>query len=330
MKYPSFIQLYPTLRCNQNCGFCFNRSISSDSYGDMNAADVYALGSVLMKNGIPEIDILGGEPMLLPWIRDFAERMTDSGIRVNISTNGSMPDILDRFMDMERGLFNLGFSIHGFSRTHHALTESDNFSRAVGGLRKMIDAGKDPVVKSVLLRESKSEIFELVPYLAKLGVRRYFLLYEDAIGRRLPRSRLSFPEFYDIYSQLKIDSKNLLDVNFVAASGFYKYGSLAGRCDAGTEKIAILPDGSAFPCNLFASFKEFRLGNIFLDGIEKILRNPLLEGFRNRSGGNTCMATDCRNYSVCTGGCPAHSYFFCRTLNAGDPRCRPVLNQIIS
>jgi radical SAM protein with 4Fe4S-binding SPASM domain len=321
MKYPSFIQLYPTLRCNQDCGFCFNHSISSGAYGDMNDADADALGSMLIKTGIPEIDILGGEPMLLPWISEFTKRMTDSDIRVNMSTNGSMPDALDRFIDLGGDLFNLGFSIHGFSRTHDALTKSENFSYAICGLRKMIDAGKDPAVKSVLLQENKNEIFELVPYLAEFGVKRYFLLFEDTIGRQLSRSCFSFPEFYDIYFQVKMDSKNLLDVNFVAASGFYKYSGLEARCDAGTEKIAILPDGSAFPCNLFAGFKEFRLGNIFEDGIEKILRNPLLESFRNCGGGNPCVATDCRNYSVCTGGCPAHSYFFCHTLRAADPRC---------
>ncbi len=206
----------------------------------MNAADADALGSVLIENGIPEIDILGGEPMLLPWITDFAKRMTDSGIRVNMSTNGSLPDIPDRLTDLEGGFFSLGFSIHGFSRTHNALTKSDNFSNAVLGLMKMIEAGKDPAVKSVLLRENKNEIFELVPYLAELGVKRYFLLYEDTIGRRLSRPCFSFPEFYDIYSRLKRNTKCLLDVRFVAASGFYKYGGRAGRCDAGTEKIAIL------------------------------------------------------------------------------------------
>lgn len=294
----------------------------------MNAADADALGSVLIENGIPEIDILGGEPMLLPWIRDFAKCMTDSGITVNMSTNGSLPDVLDRFIDLEGGLFNLGFSIHGFSKTHDTLTKSDNFSHAVRGLRKMIDAERDPVVKSVLLRENKNEIFELVPYLAELGVKRYSLLYEDTIGRRLYRPCFSFPEFYDIYSQVKMNSKCLLDVNLVAASGFYKYGGQAGRCDAGTEKIAILPDGSAFPCNLFAGFKEFRLGSIFSDGIEKILRNPLLESFRNYDGRNQCGVTDCRNYSACTGGCPAHSYFFYHTLHTGDPRCRQIINEI--
>jgi radical SAM protein with 4Fe4S-binding SPASM domain len=327
MKYPSFIQLYPTLRCNQDCGFCFNRNISSDSYGDMNDTDADALGNLLIKNGMPEIDILGGEPMLMPWIRDFTARMTGSGVKINISTNGSLHNVLEGFMDMEESLLTIGFSVHGFSRTHDALTKSENFSCAVRGIRKMIDAGKDPLVKSVLLRENKNEIFELVHYIAELGVKRYFLLYEDTIGREAPRSSFSFPEFYDIYSQVKTNSKSFLDVDFVAGSGFHKYGGLAGRCDAGTEKIAILPDGSTFPCNLFAGFKEFRLGNIFEDGIEQILQNPFLESFRNYGQGNPCKVIDCRNYSACKGGCPAHNYFFCHTLDTGDPRCRPCADR---
>jgi radical SAM protein with 4Fe4S-binding SPASM domain len=294
----------------------------------MNAADADVLGSMMIKNCIPEIDILGGEPMLIPWIREFAGRMTEAGIRINISTNGSMPDIVDQFIDLRGDLFTLGFSIHGFSRTHNALTKSENFSSAVSGLRKMIDAGKDPVVKSVLLRENKDEIFELVPYLADLGLKRYFLLYEDTIGSAQSRPSFSFPEFYHVYSQVKMNSEGLLNVNLVAASGFYKYGGLEARCDAGTEKIAILPDGSAFPCNLFAGFREFRLGSIYADGIEKVLRNPLLESFRNRGRTNVCMAADCRNYSGCTGGCPAHSYFFHHTLHAADPRCRSSLSNI--
>lgn len=57
----------------------------------------------------------------------------------------------------------------------------------------------------------------------------------------------------------------VLDIGFVAASGFYSHGPQPkGRCDAGVKKIAIMPDGSVFPCNLFAGFEEFRLSNFVL------------------------------------------------------------------
>ena len=98
MNHLSFIQLYPTLRCNQSCSFCFNQNISrSSSYKDMSERDAYALVDILVKTGIREIDILGGEPMLVAWMKDFVEYVTGLDIALNISKNGSLPDIVSQY-----------------------------------------------------------------------------------------------------------------------------------------------------------------------------------------------------------------------------------------
>ena len=256
--------------------------------------DAYMLASILREHSCCEIDILGGEPTLVPWIPDFVNHVTESGTAVNISTNGSLPDIIDRLSANNTGLLNVGFSIHGFSEIHHSLTAADNFSSAVAGILKMIKKGKDPIVKSTLTRENADEIIPLVKYLRDLGIKRYYLLYEDCIGRADHSSCLSYPEFMRFYTDVQNDLKPF-QIGFVAASGFYKYGGKAcGRCDAGIEKIAVMPDGSVFPCNLFAGFEEFRLGNIFLDGIGKIWNNPILDQFRT-SHKNPCRRDDCRS-----------------------------------
>jgi radical SAM protein with 4Fe4S-binding SPASM domain len=322
MNYPSFIQLYPTLRCNQNCSFCFNQNLSSALYKDMDAKDAYALSDTLIKTGISEIDILGGEPMLVPWMKDFVNYATGSGISLNISTNGSLFDVVSQFAEVHIDSLNIGFSIQGFSETHNALTGANNFFKAVAGLKKMIAAMKNPIVKSTLMRGNMNEIYDLVSYLAGLGVKRYYLLYEDVIGRGKEFTCLSFSEFWRFYSKMKTDMAGLLDIGFVAASGFYT-NSLQpeGRCDAGIRKLAILPDGSVFPCNLFAGFKEFRLGNIFEDGLEKIWRSQVLEDFRKYDGNNKCNLINCDHYFTCRGGCPAHSYYFYGTFDMADPRC---------
>ncbi len=322
MNDPYSIQLYPTLLCNQDCSFCFNRGISdASSYKDMNVRDAHTLGNLLMEAGVHEIDILGGEPMLITWMKDFMKRMTESGITVNISTNGSLPEVVSRISELSPDLINIGFSLHGFSETHNALTQADNFSKAVLGIKKMVEKGKNPIVKSTLTRQNMHEIYDLVSYLKDLGVKRYFLLHEDIIGRQKIMPCFSFPGFREFYIKLKDNFAGTLDIGSVAASGFYKYGLKSpGRCDAGLQKIAIMPDGSIFPCNLFAGFKEFRLGNIFQDGIEKIWTSPILEQFRT-SHDNTCKRDDCSHYANCSGGCPAHSYFFHGRIDLPDPRC---------
>jgi radical SAM protein with 4Fe4S-binding SPASM domain len=321
MDSPSFVQFYPTLRCNQGCSFCFNRNIPDATlYKDMSEKNAYALAELLKKAGVQEIDILGGEPMLIPWIKDFVSYVTDLNITMNISTNGSLPEIVNEILELKTALMNIGFSIHGFSETHNASTIADNFSKAITGIKKAIEIGKNPIVKSTLTQRNKKEIYSLIMYLKDLGIKRYYLLHEDIIGRQ-ESTGFSFPAFWRFYSHLKKDLTGILDIGFVAASGFYKYGIQAhGRCDAGITKIAIMPDGSAFPCNLFFGFPEFNLGNIFSDGLQTIWNNPVLNQFREYAG-NLCIFTDCKNHSTCSGGCPAHSYFFYHNLNVTDPRC---------
>jgi len=319
MRSPSFIQFYPTLRCNQRCGFCFNQNIATP-YRDMCEKDAYMLASMLGENRFFEMDILGGEPMLVPWIPDFVDHVTESGTAVNISTNGSLPHVVDRLSKNSTGLLNIGFSLHGLPETHRSLTASDNFSKAVTGIRKMIERDKDPIVKSTLTRANANEIRPLLKYLRALGIKRYYLLYEDTIGRTGPSSCFSYSVFMRYYANVQNDLKPF-PVGFVAASGFHKYGGKAcGRCAAGIEKIAVMPDGSVFPCNLFAGFEEFRLGNIFLEGTEKIWNSPILNQFRT-SHENRCRRDDCRYFAGCSGGCPAHSYFYYGTIDAADPRC---------
>jgi radical SAM protein with 4Fe4S-binding SPASM domain len=286
----------------------------------MKEKDAYKLVDILIKTGIHEIDILGGEPMLIPWMEDFIKYATGLNITLNISTNGSLPDVVNDFAEIQSDSVNIGFSVHGFSKIHNALTGADNFSKAIAGIERLIAAGKDPIVKSTLMKENKNEIYDLILYLRELGVKRYYLLHEDIIGRQIS-AYFSFPDFWEFYLKLRTDLKRILDIGFVAASGFYKYGVQAqGRCDAGTTKIAIMPDGSTFPCNLFFGLNEFCLGNIFKDSIENIWNNRILSSFRI-SDKNSCSINNCIYYCTCSGGCPAHSYYFYGALDRTDPRC---------
>src|SRR4030065_523691 len=53
------------------------------------------------------------------------------------------------------------------------------------------------------------------------------------------------------------------------------------RCPAGTTKLTVMPDGTVYPCYLFARHDNFRLGNILVDDFVKIWKNSILDFFRN-------------------------------------------------
>ena len=288
----------------------------------MGKNEAFSLLDVAAKHAIHEIDILGGEPLLVPWMKDFIACAIASGLTVNLSTNGGLAGLIIDLAERCPDSLNIGFSILGLSETHNALTHSDNFSGAIEGIKRLVSDGRNPIVKSVLMHENRGEIFQLAAYLADLDVKRYFLLHEDIIGRQYSQA-FSFPEYHAFYEALKKEIGEGLDTGFVAASGFYKYADQErGRCDAGITKIAVMPDGSAFPCNLLAGSQNFFLGNIFRDGIEKIWRNPVLDYFRKHRVENQCINKKCPHFKTCAGGCPAHSYFFYGSMDTVDPRCR--------
>lgn len=300
------------------------------SQKEMSEKDAFSLVDRLLGANIMELDILGGEPTLLPWLEHFLRYCCGAGMTVNISTNGTRSEAISAIAAVPCESLNIGFSLHGFSNSHRALTGSTFFDSVTEGIASVLREGKSPIVKSVLTSANREDISRLVTYLAERGVKRYYLLHEDTIGRENLEDAISFPQFWRVYEQLRAETKDFLEVGFVAASGFFLSGdSEKKRCKAGTEKLAVLPDGSVFPCNLLIRFEEFRIGNILQESIDDLLRHPVLEQFK-RFSGNPCRFSSCLHFDTCNGGCPAHSYYYFRDMTRPDPRClSPDVNRVV-
>ncbi len=327
MMLPFFIQFYPALRCNQKCIFCFNQDSLKNTRQEISKEKAFKLIEIACINNIKEIDILGGEPLLLDWMNEFIKYASSSGLKINISTNGSITSNLKKILEMKLDSVNLGFSLLGFKETHNNLTCSGNYDLLINNIKLALLSCKTTIVKSVLLKENINEIPDLIDFLIGIGISEYYLLHEDIIGRT-NNNCISFPEYYDFYINLCEKFSNKIKIGSVSASGFYKYNASSGkRCDAGFSKIAIMPDGSVFPCNLFAGMKEFVLGNIFSDNFKSILEHPSLNYFKKKAYSNPCKNYDCKHFFTCAGGCPAHSYFFYNKLDIVDPRCNNLRNE---
>ncbi len=303
---PHYIQFYPTLRCNFSCAFCFNRGIRVQK--DISINDSAKVIAILTDTGVKEIDILGGEPTLH---HDFAlvvKQIHKSNLKANINSNGSNIHLLKNISQTyEKDRIQIGVSIN-----------YDSVSRE---LHEYIIKYK-PFLKSVC---SKKQIF---PKTAEQYLRfpdiQYYLLFMDTVCRTDLKISLTFFEYFQRLNSLKTISKN---VDGVFCSGFIpdasKYPVLQYvRCPAGTTKLTIMPDGTVYPCYLFARHNNFRLGNIFVDDFVKIWKNPILDFFRNFEN-NYCINTDCELFSLCHGGCPAVSLLISGSMNAPDPRCIP-------
>lgn len=289
----------------------------------MSLDDALALLDILLCNDIGEIDIMGGEPLLLDWMPDFIDIAIKGGRSVNLSTNGSTVEVIEKFSALDPEKFHIGVSLEGSSEaTHNRMTHSHNFYRALTSVSQLVSAGLDPIVKTVVSKETMSDIQEIVNLLRDMGVKRYYLIHMDLItsDATLKNAALSYSAFRDFYEETQRNNQDI-GIFKVAASCFEKETLPRGvRCAGGVRKLAVMPDGSVYPCNLFQHFEEFNLGNIFEDDLFTIWASPKLDLFRHCMQ-NRCTVDSCADRHSCTGGCPAHGYYHYRKHLAADVRC---------
>lgn len=318
---PKYIQLYPTTKCNQRCSFCFNPE--SRPATDLTYNNALLLLDILADNGINDIDIMGGEPFLLPWIADFIETGLAKGVSLNISSNGSMPAMLERLGGIPRDRFNIGISLEGSApEKHNHLTGSNNFAAALESITKLVEFSLNPIVKTVYNKETADDIQNIVNLIRRIGVKRYYIIHMDILSRNETGMKHSVPygAFFDFNKKIKRVNPDI-GIHRVNASCFDKNTLPPGvRCAGGVRKLSVMPDGSVYPCNLFHNMKDFELGNIFRDKFSDIWANPKLNLFR-RQQENRCGISTCKNHASCTGGCPAHGFYHYRNPDVTDVRC---------
>jgi len=293
------------LRCNLSCDFCFNRGLSGTS--DITLKDFERLVATIAGSGVSEIDILGGEPTLHSEFAGMMDTLYSHKMKTTISTNGcGNLHALEAVHKKSYGdLIKIGVSL--------------NSAHVSEDLHEYLMKHR-PMLKSVYTR--KQGIPESArKYISQPGT-EYYLLYMDVVDK--DRMGDSLP-FYDFYRDLHTLRKMHKNIKGVFCSGFIpdtqEYQVLTDvRCPAGTTKLSVLPDGTAYPCYLLFRNSEFALGNLLVDNFETIWNNPVLNVFKQFKG-NPCRDTRCELHSACHGGCPALSLLISNDITAPDPRC---------
>lgn len=311
--HPEYIQLYPTLRCNETCDFCFNRLLPPAR--DISIEDFAKMVAVFSAQGIGHIDILGGEPTLHPQLAALIDTISSRGLSATLSSNGSRPDILQALSEAySKEVLRIGISVNS---DHLPKTLQDYIFR------------HRPILKSIFTKDAKIPE-SCRPYIGLPGI-EYYLLYMDVIERRDLARSLPFYTFHDRIRRLKTLHEGVDGVfcsGFIGDSRYHPVDSPV-RCPAGTTKLSVLPDGTVYPCYLFFRDQRFALGNILCDEFSTIWGNPVLEYFRTFDR-NRCPKTECELFASCHGGCPAMALLFHQDIGAPDPRCINDIKEIVA
>src|SRR5665648_394108 len=313
--------------CNMVCTYCFgeqgtfagSKCLMSLEVG-IKAIDYLIANSGSRRN--LEIDFFGGEPLMnfevVKKLVDYGreqEKLFSKNIRFTITTNGLLLDD-EKTEYINQTMDNVILSIDGRPEVN------DNMRKTVNG-----SPTYDVITKNYLNFVKKREglyyvrgtftrnnldFAKDIEHLVNLGFSNVSVepvvtdLKQPYALQETDRDKIF--EEYDRLTDLYMEKMNkgeafdFFHFNVDLEQGPCIVKRLSG-CGAGTEYLAISPEGDIYPCHQFVGNKDFYIGNLFDMEIINKQRNKFLNA-------SIYNKEDCRNCWAkfyCSGGCHANA-----------------------
>ena len=141
--------------------------------------------------GVPALLFSGGEPLLRPGLLELIEYATGNGLRVTLSTNGTLIDEKVAAKLKALGLTYVGISLDGIGKTNDQFRgKSGAFDAAVRGLRNCRAIDQKTGLRLTLTRRNCQDLHLIFDFIEAEGIQRacfYHLVYS---GRGNPVDEL--------------------------------------------------------------------------------------------------------------------------------------------
>ena len=331
-----------TRRCNLKCLHCYINAGDPDE-NELTTEEAMNLVSQFGELKVPLILFTGGEPLMRGDLLKLAQYAKDEGIRIALSTNGTLitKEIASKLVEV--GFTYIGVSLDSINSEFHDKFRGVEgaFAKTILGIRNAIDAGLDVGLRFTLTSMNINEVSSYIEFALSLGIRRITFYHLSASGRaqRLSRDWWYTPPQYvkfmddlikyakdytgkieiettlgsfdGVYIALKL-AKNKEDLD-----NYLRFVESTGGC--GRKIISIYPNGDVYPCQ-FIDF--MKLGNVRERKLVDILSESNLNLFVNTEKylkGPKCSTCQFKKY--CKGGDRARAYYLTGDIYGDDPLC---------
>lgn len=314
--------------CNMNCAYCFGDKGAFEGVRCLLSLETgrKAIDFLIDNSGSRvnlEIDFFGGEPLMnFDVVKELVkygrekEKERGKNIRFTITTNGILLDD-DKTAYINENMDNVILSIDGRPEVNDRMRKTSNgkgtydiitrnyknFTEKREGLyyvrgtftRYNLDFSED--VKHLL-----DMGFENVSVEPVVTSQEYdYALRDDDLETILKEyDRLS-----DLYIEnaLKGEPFDFFHFNVDLNQGPCLIKRVSG-CGAGTEYVAVSPEGDIYPCHQFVGNKDFMIGNLNDEKFE----NRLFDTFNKAHIYNKTECFNCWAKFYCSGGCHANAW----------------------
>jgi radical SAM protein with 4Fe4S-binding SPASM domain len=343
-KHTPLIVWNITRECNLKCKHCYIDAKGNSNKRELKTQEAKALIDEFREMGFRWILFSGGEPLLREDIFALGEYASEGGIKVAVSTNGTLitKDVVSKIKGS--GFKYVGVSVDGRKDTHeHLRGVSGSFDSAISGLRNLVVKGIKSGLRFTLSRYNIGELDSMIELCIKEGIPRfcmYHLVYSGR-GRNLMHSDITNKERREIFHFLKQKvlsmQKDKLKLEILTADnhvdGVYllqyiertnperkdevlRSLKLRGGCSAGERIVCVDWVGNVYPCQ----FWHKSVGNVRESEFIKIWSGGDLQKIRDKLVNLKGKCGRCFYKEIC-GGCRVRAEAVYGDLWEEDPSC---------
>ena len=338
-----------TRQCNLSCRHCYALADSQKSPQEMDTAAGRKFIRDLAEFGVPVLLFSGGEPLLRPDIFALAGLARELGMRVVLSTNGTLitKEVAARLSDI--GFAEIGISLDGIGASNDYFRGKEGaYQDALDGIRACIGAGLRVSLRLTIARHNYQQIPAIFRLIEAEGIDLacfYHLAYSGR-GNNLKAEDITHSQTRAVVDEIcehTLDlhrrglPKEVLTVDN-HADGVYLYLKLREsdppRADKVLEllkrnggnnsgiKIAAVDDvGDVHPDQFWW---HYSLGNVRQRNFSDIWRDtsePLLKNLRNRKNLLKGRCGRCNYLELCNGNLRVRAEAVSGDVWAEDPAC---------
>ncbi len=170
-----------TRTCNLRCVHCYSDSYAQTYPGELTTAEAKTVLDDLAAFKVPAVLFSGGEPLVRPDLLDLIAYAVGKGLRVTLSTNGTLIDEAVAAQLKANHLTYVGISLDGIGATNDLFRGVDGaFERAVRGFRHCMAVGQKVGLRLTLTRRNCQDLHQIFDFIEHEGIQRacfYHLVY---------------------------------------------------------------------------------------------------------------------------------------------------------
>ena len=173
-----------TRTCNLRCVHCYSDSMAMQYPGELTWEQMKNVVDDLAAYQVPSLLLSGGEPMIHPRFFDLVDLATEKGLKLTISTNGTLITPEKAALLKAANVAYVGISLDGIGKIHDEFRRKEGaFDAAVCGFKNCHDVDQKTGLRLTLTRHNVENINQILDFIEEKEIKRVCFYHLVPAGR---------------------------------------------------------------------------------------------------------------------------------------------------